>query len=120
MRAVRVALPVLLLLSVAGMACSSPAQQPPGRAAHARAYGSANQHRRPASDGNGSAAERGFSPTNGWRAPGTPAEPAAPNMEFVSVQGGRPGGRASVTVHTTPGAQCSMNYVTPLGSSSNA
>jgi hypothetical protein len=49
-----------------------------------------------------------------------PTKPATPSVEFVSVQGGRPGQRASVTVSTAPGAQCSLDYQTPAGTSSTA
>lgn len=50
-----------------------------------------------------------------------PAKPAAAaGVEFVSVVGGRPGGRASVTVQTVPKASCSISYRTPAGTRSTA
>jgi hypothetical protein len=49
--------------------------------------------------------------------PATPV-PTTPALEFATVQGGRPGGRATVTVRTAPGAQCSIAYTTPAGTTS--
>jgi hypothetical protein len=48
----------------------------------------------------------------------TPSTRAA--VELVSVRGGRPGQRAGVTIRTTPNTNCSINYVTPLGTASRA
>ena len=56
-------------------------------------------------------------------APGTPgtAPPAGQQTpQFLAVIGAAPGGRASVAVQTTPGAYCSISYVTPLGNVSEA
>jgi hypothetical protein len=39
---------------------------------------------------------------------------------LVSVVGGPPGGKASVTAQTTPGAVCAIWYVAPLGAPSQA
>jgi hypothetical protein len=44
----------------------------------------------------------------------------ASGVEITSVSGGRPGGRASVAVQTTPGASCSISYRTPAGTPSTA
>jgi hypothetical protein len=41
-------------------------------------------------------------------------------VSFASVNGGPPGGRASVTVQTEPGGTCSVQYVTPAGAKSTA
>jgi hypothetical protein len=41
-------------------------------------------------------------------------------VTFASVNGGPPGGRASVTVQADPGATCSVQYVTPAGTKSTA
>jgi hypothetical protein len=41
-------------------------------------------------------------------------------VEFVSVTGGPPGGRASVTVRTLPGTLCDIEYITPAGTRSQA
>lgn len=53
------------------------------------------------------------------REPATPArptpEPRAVGLTFVAVSDAVPGGMASVTVQTTPGASCSIRYATPLG-----
>jgi hypothetical protein len=46
--------------------------------------------------------------------------PAAQGVSFVSVSSGRPGGRASVTIQTTPGDTCWVQYVTPAGTKSTA
>jgi len=43
-----------------------------------------------------------------------------PWVEFVSVAGASAGGPASVIVHTSPNATCSIEYVTPTGSPSRA
>ena len=57
-------------------------------------------------------------------APGAPVTTPPPSQQtgvtFVSVVGGPPGGTASVTVQTSPGAQCSITYVTPAGTVSQA
>lgn len=51
----------------------------------------------------------------------TPAPPAqATSVTFVAVQGGRPGQSASVTVQTSPKAQCSITYYVPSGRVSTA
>jgi hypothetical protein len=49
----------------------------------------------------------------------TPA-PVTTVVTFISVSGGSPGGYASVTVQTIPGASCSIVYVTPAGTVSTA
>jgi len=49
----------------------------------------------------------------------TPA-PVTTGVTFISVSGGPPGGYASVTVQTNPGASCSIVYVTPAGTVSEA
>ncbi|OJV91590.1 MAG: hypothetical protein BGO39_20655 [Chloroflexi bacterium 54-19] len=46
--------------------------------------------------------------------------PAPAGVQFTSVQGGRPGAYASVTVQTAPGASCSISYTTPHGTDSTA
>ncbi len=49
------------------------------------------------------------------------AKPApAPGVQFTSVQGGRPGAYASVSVQTASGASCSITYYTPKGTDSVA
>jgi hypothetical protein len=68
-------------------------------------------------------------------APGSPAadpstaisqpRPVSPgagtqDLAFVSVVGAPHGGSASVTIQTTPGANCSVQYVTPAGTTSTA
>ena len=51
----------------------------------------------------------------------TPAPAVASSgVTFTSVQGGRPGQYASVSVTTSPGASCSIIYVTPYGTVSQA
>jgi hypothetical protein len=51
-----------------------------------------------------------------------PAPQPAPagGVQITSIAGARPGGRASVSVQTTPGASCSIAYRTPAGTSSTA
>ena len=49
----------------------------------------------------------------------SPASGSA-SVSFTSVQGGRPGGSALVSVQTTPGASCSIAYRTPAGTKSTA
>ena len=51
-----------------------------------------------------------------------PAAPVQPSggVTFTSVVGGSPNGTASVTVQTAPGASCSITYVTPAGTVSEA
>ena len=49
----------------------------------------------------------------------TPGSPAV-GLTFVAVSAAVPGGMASVTVQTTPGASCSIRYATPLGTVSGA
>jgi hypothetical protein len=41
-------------------------------------------------------------------------------VQLVSVVGGAPRSNASVTVQTRPGAACSIVYVTPAGTTSQA
>jgi hypothetical protein len=48
------------------------------------------------------------------------ASPGTNGVTIVSVNGASPGGYASVTVQTTPGAECSIRYVTPHGTVSRA
>ena len=49
-----------------------------------------------------------------------PSAPASAGVTFVAVVGGAPGGAASVTVQTAPGAACTIGYVTPAGTQSSA
>jgi hypothetical protein len=49
-----------------------------------------------------------------------PQPGSAGDVEITSVAGGPPGGRASVAVHTAPGASCSISYRTPAGARSTA
>jgi hypothetical protein len=48
-----------------------------------------------------------------------PAQAPA-GVKFTSVRGGSPGGYASVSVQTAPGANCSISYTTPHGTDSRA
>jgi endonuclease YncB( thermonuclease family) len=48
---------------------------------------------------------------------GTPAPGA---VAILAASGGRPGGRAAVTVQAAPGATCALTFVTPLGTVSQA
>ena len=55
----------------------------------------------------------------------TPVPTATPTsatngVHFVTVQGGPPGGNASVTVQTAPEAKCFITYTTPSGTTSKA
>jgi hypothetical protein len=50
----------------------------------------------------------------------TTLTPVSRDIKFVSVNGASPGGEASVTIQTTPGAECSIEYVTPHGTVSRA
>lgn len=52
--------------------------------------------------------------------PAPTATPAPLNVDFVTVDGGRPGSHANVTISTQSGATCSIFYRTPLGTSSKA
>ncbi len=45
---------------------------------------------------------------------------ATSGITFASVEGASPGGYASVTIQTSPGAECSIQYVTPHGTVSRA
>jgi hypothetical protein len=49
-----------------------------------------------------------------------PASPSTSGITFVSVNGASPDGFASVTIQATPGAECSIRYVTPHGTISRA
>jgi hypothetical protein len=53
-------------------------------------------------------------------APVPPQPVPATGVQITSVAGGRPGGRASVVVQSTPGASCSITYRTPAGTTSTA
>jgi micrococcal nuclease len=55
-----------------------------------------------------------------WAACQTSSADATVPVQFVSVQGGPPGGRASVTAQTRPSVICSIRYVTPAGTESQA
>lgn len=67
-------------------------------------------------------------PTSAATVSTTPTSPPATNqpppgqggVQLVSVTGAAPGGRASVTARTTPGASCSIVYTTPAGTRSTA
>jgi hypothetical protein len=52
------------------------------------------------------------------------AQPAKPAVQapaaVLEVRGGPPGGQASATVRTSPGARCAPAYVTPRGTRSTA
>lgn len=50
----------------------------------------------------------------------TQPPPGQGGVQLVSVTGAPPGGRASVTAQTTPGASCSIAYTTPAGTRSSA
>jgi hypothetical protein len=50
----------------------------------------------------------------------TIAASRASGVTFVAANGANPGGYASITVQTTPGAECSIRYVTPHGTISQA
>jgi len=52
--------------------------------------------------------------------PPAPPPPSASGVTFISVLGARPGGVASANVQTSPGASCSISYVTPAGTQSKA
>jgi hypothetical protein len=52
-------------------------------------------------------------------APPTPTV-TTPTTSFVSLVGGRPGGTARAVVQALPGASCSIVYVTPAGTVSQA
>lgn len=47
-------------------------------------------------------------------------ESQSPYVSFVSVQGAPAGGTAEVFVQTTPNASCSIQYLTPHGTPSQA
>ncbi|MFN8533822.1 MAG: thermonuclease family protein [Dehalococcoidia bacterium] len=55
-----------------------------------------------------------------WSACALGAGAPAESLVFVEVAGGPPGSRASVTVQTTPGAICDLDYTTPAGTRSQA
>jgi micrococcal nuclease len=55
-----------------------------------------------------------------WGACSQFGTPAAGAVAIVAASGGRPGGRASVTAQAQPGATCSLTFVTPLGTVSQA
>jgi hypothetical protein len=61
-------------------------------------------------------AEDGLSGLSGWG--GSGLDP--PSLEFASISGGAPGTAAAVVIRTSPGASCSIGYVTPSGSASHA
>jgi hypothetical protein len=48
------------------------------------------------------------------------ASPTTNGITFVSVNGASPAGFASVTIQATPGAECSIRYITPHGTISRA
>jgi hypothetical protein len=52
--------------------------------------------------------------------PPAPAPISSSGVTFSAIAGARPGQNASVTVQTTPGVNCSIDYVTPLGTDSVA
>lgn len=47
------------------------------------------------------------------------AQPVS-GVSITSIAGGRPGGRATATVQTQPGASCLITYATPAGTRSTA
>jgi hypothetical protein len=53
-------------------------------------------------------------------APPPPSPMPVANVRFLAVNGASVNGTASVSVQTTPGAACSIVYVTPAGSTSTA
>lgn len=50
----------------------------------------------------------------------TPTPILRPEVVFISVVGGRPGGRASAEIRTTPSGSCTIRYTTPAGTVSSA
>jgi hypothetical protein len=61
--------------------------------------------------------------TNATAAPTLASAPipgSASGVQIASVSGARPGGTASATVKTTPGASYSISYHTPAGTASTA
>lgn len=48
------------------------------------------------------------------------AVPAPVRLPVLDVRGGPPGGQASATVRTRPGARCTIEYLTPRGTRSTA
>jgi hypothetical protein len=46
--------------------------------------------------------------------------PSTQGVVFVAVTGGVPGGSVSVAIQTTPGASCTVQYTTPVGTLSTA
>ncbi len=63
---------------------------------------------------------RAYRPTPPPPPPQAPPPAQTAGITFISVIGGPPGGRASVTVQAPPGASCSIVYVTPAGTVSRA
>lgn len=53
-------------------------------------------------------------------APPTNTPQSSAGVQFLYVNGGRPGATASVGVQTAPGASCIILYYTPLGNKSEA
>jgi hypothetical protein len=49
-----------------------------------------------------------------------PVQGSASGVQITSITSAPPGGRASATVQTAPGASCSISYRTPAGTSSTA
>lgn len=49
-----------------------------------------------------------------------PAKAAGSGVSFVAVNGGSPGGNASVTIETAPGTTCTIQYIVPSGRNSTA
>jgi hypothetical protein len=49
-----------------------------------------------------------------------PSELQTTTVTFLEVHGASPGGFASVTVRTTPNANCSITYVNPRGATSKS
>jgi hypothetical protein len=59
-------------------------------------------------------------PATPLAAPTSQPDQPVGKVTFVSVQGARPGGHASVTVQTAPNSNCSIVYRTPAGTKSKA
>lgn len=67
------------------------------------------------------AAQAAIAPPTATALPATaPPVPVAAGVTFTNVQGGRRGGTASVSVKTVPNASCSISYITPHGTASEA
>jgi len=63
---------------------------------------------------------RGSQPTTQSDMRSFAASPNTIGVTIVSINAGSPGGYAGITVQTTPGAECSIQYITPHGTISRA